>query len=216
MAPTSRVGFHAASTAENPGVEVSSYGNAVVGAYLYEIGLREPATIVYLTKACAKSMTWLTMNDAIRYGIAAKAFSLSQDEWSWAKEALTGSGPLRRIVPPIPVPATRPTSSAAASDTRMAEARRVEEILAQAARRVSSGDVIGARDMLAAAEDGAQGPVTFALAETYDPNILSAWGSRGVTSDVIRARALYRKALELGVTKANTRLEALKKAAETA
>jgi hypothetical protein len=92
----------------------------------------------------------------------------------------------------------------------MAEARRVEEILAQAARRVSSGDVLGARDMLAAAEDGAQGPVTFALAETYDPNMLAAWGSRGVTSDVVRARALYRKALELGVTKANMRLESLK------
>ena len=132
-------------------------------------------------------------------------------------------------VRPVPVPVekrvesaaqyvTRPpadrqsteTVSLTAADARMAEARRVEEILAQAVRRVSSGDVIGARDMLAAAEDGAQGPVTFALAETYDPNMLAAWGSRGVTSDVVRARALYRKALELGVTKANMRLEALK------
>jgi len=132
-------------------------------------------------------------------------------------------------VRPVPVPAekrvesaaqyvTRPPSdrqstetvSLTSSDARMAEARRVEEILSQAARRVNSGDVIGARDMLAAAEDGAQGPVTFALAETYDPNMLAAWGSRGVTSDVVRARALYRKALELGVSKANMRLEALK------
>lgn len=102
------------------------------------------------------------------------------------------------------------TVSLTSSDARMAEARRVEEILSQAARRVNSGDVIGARDMLAAAEDGAQGPVTFALAETYDPNMLAAWGSRGVTSDVVRARALYRKAQELGVSKANMRLEALK------
>jgi len=48
-------------------------------------------------------------------------------------------------------------------------------ILAQANRRVSSGDVIGARDTLAAAKGGgqgpvftlvAQGPLTFALAET--------------------------------------------------
>jgi hypothetical protein len=113
---------------------------------------------------------------------------------------------------PPPVRQSTETVSLTASDARMAEARRVEEILAQAARRVSSGDVIGARDMLAAAaaEDGAQGPVTFALAETYDPNMLVAWGSRGVTSDVVRARILYRKALEFGVTKANTRLEALK------
>jgi hypothetical protein len=104
----------------------------------------------------------------------------------------------------------RMTEARRVEDARMAEARRVEEILAQATRRVNSGDVIGARDMLAAAEDGAQGPVTFALAETYDPNMLAAWGSRGVTSDVVRAKALYRKALELGVTKANMRLEALK------
>jgi hypothetical protein len=114
------------------------------------------------------------------------------------------------VTRPPPDRQSTETVSLTASDARMAEARRVEEILAQAARRVSSGDVIGARDMLAAAEDGAQGPVTFALAETYDPNMLAAWGSRGVTSDVVRARALYRKAQELGVTKANMRLEALK------
>jgi hypothetical protein len=86
---------------------------------------------------------------------------------------------------------------------------RIEQILAQAARRISSGDVIGAREMLAAAQGGAQGPVTFALAETYDPNMLALWGSRGVNSDVARAKALYRNALELGVTKANMRLAAL-------
>jgi hypothetical protein len=114
------------------------------------------------------------------------------------------------VTRPPPERQSTETVSLTASDARMAEARRVEEILAQAVRRVSSGDVLGARDMLAAAEDGAQGPVTFALAETYDPNMLAAWGSRGVTSDVVRARALYRKALELGVSKANMRLEALK------
>ena len=120
MAPTSRIGFHASSTVENPGVEVSSYGNAVIGAFLYEIGLREPATIVYLTKASPQSMTWLTMADATRYGIATKAFSLSEHEWSWAQEALTGSN-MRRIDPPVPIPATRPTGSAAASDEKMAD-----------------------------------------------------------------------------------------------
>jgi hypothetical protein len=102
-------------------------------------------------------------------------------------------------------------ASLASSDTaeRLAEARRVEEVLAQAARRESSGDVAGAREMLAAAEDGAQGPVTFALAETYDPNMLAAWGTRGISSDVVKAKSLYRKALELGIARAQTRLQAL-------
>jgi hypothetical protein len=102
-------------------------------------------------------------------------------------------------------------ASLASSDAaeRLAEARRVEEVLAQAARRVSGGDVVGAREMLAAAEDGAQGPVTFALAETYDPNMLAAWGTRGISSDVVKAKSLYRKAMELGISRAHTRLEAL-------
>ena len=92
---------------------------------------------------------------------------------------------------------------------RMLEARRVEEILALAATRVTNGDVVGARAMLAAAEEGAQGPVTFALAETYDPNVLAAWGTRGISADVVKAKWLYRKALELGITRAHKRLKGL-------
>jgi hypothetical protein len=101
------------------------------------------------------------------------------------------------------------TAAASEATERMAEARRVEEILAQAARRVGNGDVAGAREILAAAEGGAQGPVTFALAETYDPNMLAAWGTRGISSDVVKAKALYRKAEELGIPRAHTRLDAL-------
>jgi len=86
---------------------------------------------------------------------------------------------------------------------------RMDDLLAQAAWHVETGDVTGARDMLAAAEEGNQGPVSFALAETYDPNMLAAWGSRGVVADVAKAKALYRKALNLGVANAQNRLEAL-------
>jgi serine/threonine protein kinase len=95
------------------------------------------------------------------------------------------------------------------SAKRLAEARRVEEILEQATQRVRAGDLRGARELLAAAEDGAQGAVTFALAETYDPNILAAWGARGVVSDVVKAKVLYHKALEFGIERARMRLEAL-------
>ena len=70
--------------------------------------------------------------------------------------------------------------------------------------------VAGAREMLAAAEDGSEGLVSFALAEPYDPNMLAAWGTHGVASDITRARALFRKALNLGVAIAHERLEALK------
>jgi hypothetical protein len=106
-------------------------------------------------------------------------------------------------------PIEQPSTVSSETAERMAAARRVEEILAQAARRVGNGDVVGAREILAAAEDGAQGPVTFALAETYDPNMLAAWGTRGISSDVVKAKALYRKAQELGIARAHTRLGAL-------
>ena len=86
----------------------------------------------------------------------------------------------------------------------------MDDLLAQASRRVESGDVAGAREILAAAEEGSHGPVSFALAETYDPNMLAAWGSRGAAADVAKAKALYRKALNLGVASAQNRLEALR------
>lgn len=106
--------------------------------------------------------------------------------------------------PPAPVPA--PTVAAA----RLVEpGARLEEVLTQATRRIESGDVAGARETLAGADNGAQGPVTFALAETYDPNMLAAWGSRGIAADVAKARALYRRAVSLGVARAQARLDAL-------
>lgn len=123
-----------------------------------------------------------------------------------AAQYVTGS--LDGRTPPLEnVPPPQQVASAAAA--RIAETRS-DDLLAQATRRVGSGDIAGARELLAAAEDGKQGPVSFALAETYDPNMLAAWGSRGVASDVARARALYRKALDLGVPRAQARLDALK------
>jgi hypothetical protein len=87
---------------------------------------------------------------------------------------------------------------------------RAEEVLAQAARRIESGDIAGARELLAGAEVQSVGQASFALAETYDPNMLAAWGTRGAVADVARARALYAKALNLGIGKAMVRLEGLK------
>src|SRR6185503_926563 len=103
--------------------------------------------------------------------------------------------------PPIPVPTA----------ARLIEPKApIEELLAQATQRIESGDVTGAREILADADDGGQGSISFALAETYDPNMLAAWGTRGAAADAAKARALYRKALSLGVARAQNRLDALK------
>ena len=87
--------------------------------------------------------------------------------------------------------------------------RQVDDRLAEAKQRIESGDVSGARDILTAAEGSAPGPISFALAETYDPNMLAAWGTRGAIADVARAKALYHKSLGLGMARAQARLEAL-------
>ncbi|HJZ30769.1 MAG TPA: hypothetical protein VKF35_06675 [Hyphomicrobiaceae bacterium] len=85
----------------------------------------------------------------------------------------------------------------------------VDDRLAEAKQRIESGDVSGARDILTGAEGSAPGPVSFALAETYDPNMLAAWGTRGAIADVARAKALYHKSLGLGMARAQARLDAL-------
>jgi hypothetical protein len=130
-----------------------------------------------------------------------------------AAQYVTGSIESRAAPDASQAPEQSSASALAArmADSQAAESRsRLENMLAQALRRVENGDVSGAREMLAVAEEGSQGSVSFALAETYDPNMLAAWGSRGVAADVAKARALYRKALNLGVANAQIRLEALK------
>jgi hypothetical protein len=87
---------------------------------------------------------------------------------------------------------------------------KIEDLLAQAERLIETGDIVAARGVLAASEVLAPGPVTFALAETYDPNMLAAWGTRGVTADVTKAKSLYVRARDFGVTRAQMRLDQLK------
>jgi hypothetical protein len=134
-----------------------------------------------------------------------------------AKPPVPASVPvLRPVTPPQPVPAAHSAAVASVVATATTAARlvepstRLEELLTQVRQRVESGDVGGARELLSNAEEGSQGAAVFALAETYDPNMLAAWGTRGVAADVAKARALYRKALSLGAERAQIRLDALK------
>jgi hypothetical protein len=64
----SKVGFHAAYVQKAGGTTESGPGNAVLGAYLDQIGLPEDA-IVYITQASPSSMKWLNMDDAAQHGI---------------------------------------------------------------------------------------------------------------------------------------------------
>jgi hypothetical protein len=116
----------------------------------------------------------------------------------------------RRPDTPAMIATARVPEPAIIRAPEVSQQSRAEEVLAQAARRIEGGDIAGARDLLSGAEVQSVGQASFALAETYDPNMLAAWGTRGAVADVAKARALYAKALNLGVGKAMVRLEGLK------
>jgi curved DNA-binding protein CbpA len=85
----------------------------------------------------------------------------------------------------------------------------IAEALVHAENKIWDGDLKGARAVL---EEHLRydndGGVTFALAETYDPNILASRGSHEDANTKI-AKVLYRRALELGTMRAKMRLDAL-------
>jgi hypothetical protein len=92
-----RIGFHGAF---NPAtMQQSGPGNAIVGAYLSELGISDEA-IVYMTAASPTDMQWLHSDDARRLGFAADELSSSNPdkpitvenygaEWKLKSEALS-------------------------------------------------------------------------------------------------------------------------------
>jgi tetratricopeptide (TPR) repeat protein len=74
MGKGATIGFHAASSTENG--TVSSVGNALVGAYLNQLGLPSSA-IVYITEPQPNDIRWLTFDDAAQIGIAVLKFPAS-------------------------------------------------------------------------------------------------------------------------------------------
>jgi hypothetical protein len=89
---------------------------------------------------------------------------------------------------------------------------RADELLAHAKRLIETKDITGAREVLQTSETASSGPLTFMLAETYDPSMLAIWQVKpdGITANPERARALYAKARDLGDSRAQQRLEWLK------
>ena len=95
--------------------------------------------------------------------------------------------------------------------TAPTETAHLELALSRAEQLIYRGDLLsGARELLTAADDDAHGAIAFALAETYDPNMLAAWGAQEGIANVGNARLLYAKAQSLGISRAQQRLNALK------
>jgi DNA-binding ferritin-like protein (Dps family) len=85
----------------------------------------------------------------------------------------------------------------------------VARLLARASALLNTGNIGAARIVLEHATATGSARASFALAETYDPLVLSTWGTYGTRGDPTRARELYAKAHAGGVKNAQERLNAL-------
>jgi hypothetical protein len=86
----------------------------------------------------------------------------------------------------------------------------VPRLMARASLLLSQGNIGAARTVLDRAAETGSALALFALAETYDPIILAAWGTFGTQGDAAKARELYARALAGGVQEARDRLNALR------
>ena len=90
-----------------------------------------------------------------------------------------------------------------------ANASEANGLLARAKALVAQGNILAARGVLERAAETGSAQATFALAETYDPNVLATWKTRGTRGDATRARDLYARAYDGGIEAAKDRSNSL-------
>jgi SPOR domain len=88
MGSRAQVGFHAAYDGQTH--EVTSSGNALVGAYLNKIGLPYSA-VIYITSAAPDSISWLSKSDAEKLGIEVSLFNGTPNTKSRDNAPATGA-----------------------------------------------------------------------------------------------------------------------------
>lgn len=133
-----------------------------------------------------------------------------------------------RQAPPANAPTALPTSSISSSPARAAgngEARtdltinspqratidsEATRLVARANSLILQGNITEARIVLDRAAQMGSAQASFAIAETYDPHILSNWKTVGTRPDVAAAREFYSRALAGGILQAKSRLDSLR------
>lgn len=103
----------------------------------------------------------------------------------------------------------QPGANAGGATLGHEHAAEVLGLTSRATGLLRQGDISAARAVLERAAELGSAQAHFALAETYDPNVLAKWGAYGTRSDAIKARELYAKAEAKGVTEAKERFDAL-------
>jgi uncharacterized protein YraI len=106
MGAGAKVGFHAAYYVDDQGRSIETgQGNALIGAYLNQLGLSEKA-VLYITQAAPADMTWLTFDDADDLGISVRQVGA-------AAPARPATAPPRPAAAPAPGPTAPPVRQAA-------------------------------------------------------------------------------------------------------
>ncbi len=136
-----------------------------------------------------------------------KAAQLERDLASARSVALmpSNASPPAQAAKPV-VPGQTPLADAPRKPEDTPE---IARLVAYARLLLGRGDIGSARIVLQRASELGSAEASFALAETYDPLILSKWGTYGTHGDASRAIDLYAQALAGGVKEAKERSEAL-------
>jgi hypothetical protein len=105
-------------------------------------------------------------------------------------------------------PAPSRTSSATIEQPSAPDASpsELDHLMSRARRLIEQGNIAMARMMLERAAETGSARAVFELAETYDPSVLSTWGTFGTQGDTTKAQELYAKAFAGGVKEAKDRL----------
>ena len=86
----------------------------------------------------------------------------------------------------------------------------VARLMGRASALLAQGNIGAARIVLERAAETGSAEASFALAETYDPLVLTRWGTYGTRGEATKARELYAKAQAGGIQEANDRINALR------
>jgi len=147
-------------------------------------------TVLWLTDHLAAPMAWLGAPVDSGSKASAPAFTA---EIAWPVSAGRGSAE----------PVSSDGSTRAPGNDSPAGVLTTAELL------IAGGDIVLARGLLERNMSTGSADILFALAETYDPNMLAAWGVRDLRADSGQARSLYERALAGGIGKARHRLQGL-------
>jgi polysaccharide biosynthesis transport protein len=121
-------------------------------------------------------------------------------------------GPARGLLPTrddVQPVANRSAPMAARPPGQEASDPELQHLMSRASLLLKQGDVGAARIVLERAVEMGSALALFVLAQTFDPFVLSNWGTLGTQGDVEKARVLYGNAFAGGVQEAKDRLAAL-------